>query len=362
MWLFGLIAYFQQNIMNTIGYDTGTIFQYEGPGNPGTAWQALGALFVFVLVGLYMARNHLKGVLRKAIFDDPTVDDSGELMRYRTAVIVFVLSIAALMVFLVKMGLTFAVATVIVVLLIVTYLALTRFVIEGGLVLCRPTVPAVMVPIVLFGAKGMPLACLAALGTCMAFVNNDPKTGVMPALANALKLTEGEKLRRGTLMKTIVYSLVFGSAFCLLFTMVFCYNLGAANAAGHNLVRGGKVAFASLQGTLGNLAEPDTTRMMWAGIGAALMGVLTLGRYNFAWWPIHPIGLPVGSSWGVQMGLFSIFVAWVAKSIVLRVGGVPLFTKVKPFFIGLLVGHLTSMFVSYVCDIFKGPPGLNLYI
>lgn len=362
VWVFGLVAYFQRGVMMSLGVSSGARIQYEGPGTPAIAWQTFGALVVFVLVGLFMGRNHLKSVWRKILTDTPEVDDSDELMSYRKAGLVFALSFMTLFVFFMKMGMTPAVALTVIIATIIVYIAVTRFVIEGGLVLCRPTVPVAAIPIALFGAKGMPIESLAAVTASPVVLNNDVKTGFMPNFMNLLKLTENERLRKGVIMKVTIYSLIVGSIFCLLFTMIFCYSLGGANAAGFNLVRGGNLFFKSMVSTLSNVAETDSIRLTWAGVGAALMCVLTFGRYNFAWWPLHPIGLATGASWGVQMGLLSIFVAWAAKTIVLRIGGVTLFNKVKPFFIGLLVGHLTAMGVSYVCDIFKGPPGLNLYI
>ena len=39
-----------------------------------------------VLFGLWIARGHLRAVFRKAFTGDASVDDSGEIMSYRTAV------------------------------------------------------------------------------------------------------------------------------------------------------------------------------------------------------------------------------------------------------------------------------------
>ena len=47
------------------------------------------ALIVLVVFGLWTARSHLKDVLRKAWNSDAPVDDSREIMSYRTAVLCF---------------------------------------------------------------------------------------------------------------------------------------------------------------------------------------------------------------------------------------------------------------------------------
>ncbi|OPZ08911.1 MAG: hypothetical protein BWZ10_02610 [candidate division BRC1 bacterium ADurb.BinA364] len=91
------------------------------------------------------------------------------------------------------------------------------------------------------------------------------------------------------------------------------------------------------------------------------MLILTLCRYNFAWWPIHPIGFPIAPTWGVQMSMGSIFVAWLAKTILLRLGGVSLYLKAKPFFIGMLIGHLLMIFAAFLANAFFGSQ-VNLYV
>src|SRR4029453_13322782 len=55
--------------------------------NQFPALYARGAGAGFALPGLrlYAARRHLGGALRKALRGDPTADDSGEFLSYRTA-------------------------------------------------------------------------------------------------------------------------------------------------------------------------------------------------------------------------------------------------------------------------------------
>jgi hypothetical protein len=360
VWLFGLLAYVQRNVMSMIGYTTPPVIAFES-FNPALAWQGVGGILVFVLVGLYMARQHLKSVVRKALYNDPEVDDSRESMSYRSAAILLGLSLVTLEVFLCKMGMSLTVATALILVMSIFYLAVTRFVIEGGLVLCRPPAPGLAVVIGLFGTNSMSMLCLGGLAACATWVN-DLKAGFMPAFANALKLTENDRMAKTAVLRASIYALVVGTVFCVGLTLILGYEKGAANGQAWLWNAGGKAYFRTLAQAVDGIATPDTTRLLWGGIGMAVMGVLTIGRYNFAWWPIHPIGFPVATTWGVQMALLSIFVAWGAKTILLRIGGVALYTKAKPFFIGLLIGHLIAVAISYVCNLVTGPPGVNVYV
>ena len=50
------------------------------------------------------------------------------------------------------------------------------------------------------------------------------------------------------------------------------------------------------------------------------------------------------------MAFLSILIVWIAKSAVLRLGGVSLYRKGQPFFIGMLAGYALGVFLSFLVD------------
>ena len=98
------------------------------------------------------------------------------------------------------------------------------------------------------------------------------------------------------------------------------------------------------------MAEPEiqphkVDRATNVTFGAAAMGLVGLSRMLWTASPFHPIGLLLLNSWAIQRIWFSIFIAWILKLIVLRWGGAPVFNRLRPFFIGLLLGEaLASVF------------------
>ncbi|MDA0748719.1 MAG: hypothetical protein O2954_19555, partial [bacterium] len=58
----------------------------------------------------------------------------------------------------------------------------------------------------------------------------------------------------------------------------------------------------------------------------------------------------------------SLFVAWAVKVLLIRFGGLILFNRAKPFFIGLVVGHFAGAGLSFFIDLvwFQGQ-GHSLY-
>ena len=73
-------------------------------------------------------------------------------------------------------------------------------------------------------------------------------------------------------------------------------------------------------------------------IGAGLAALVALANYRFAGWPLHPVGLAVALTNTVSIDWFGMFLAWLIKMIVLRYGGVHVYRKTLPVFIGLILG------------------------
>ena len=75
-------------------------------------------------------------------------------------------------------------------------------------------------------------------------------------------------------------------------------------------------------------------------------------HYPFAWWSLHPVGLAVASTWMVRRIAFSVFLVWACKRLILRFGGVGLYLRLKPLFLGMVVGFFFGVFFSFAVDYF----------
>ena len=84
------------------------------------------------------------------------------------------------------------------------------------------------------------------------------------------------------------------------------------------------------------------------------MGLLMFAQHRYLWWPFHPLGFSISSVWALHFVWFSIFIAWLLKSIILKYGGASLFTKMRPFFLGLILGEFANYGVWMIIDIITG--------
>jgi len=63
-------------------------------------------------------------------------------------------------------------------------------------------------------------------------------------------------------------------------------------------------------------------------------------KSRFLWWPLHPAGYAICiSGWFINWLWFSIFVSWIVKVIILRYGGIRVYRRSVPLFIGFVLGE-----------------------
>ena len=99
-----------------------------------------------------------------------------------------------------------------------------------------------------------------------------------------------------------------------------------------------------------NATQISTLEILFLAAGMAISTLLALGRYLFYWWPLNPIGFAIGASGPIRGVVFTLFVAWLVQVILLRVGGVGLYRKAQPLFLGILVGYAVGVLAAYVVD------------
>ena len=89
VWFFAFLAYVHTGVERLFGWSIGPSQPYSMPASASVAHLAQGAMFFLVFSSLWAARQHIGDVLRKAFKRDPAIDDSGEMLSYRTAVLSF---------------------------------------------------------------------------------------------------------------------------------------------------------------------------------------------------------------------------------------------------------------------------------
>jgi len=230
---------------------------------------------------------------------------------------------------------------------------ISRIVAEAGLLYVRGPMSAQVFATYLFGTTpgGLSPSSITSLGFTYTTISQGK--GLFAAgLAQIAKMGEFVQGNKRPLLAALVAAFVLGAVAALGFTLYFGYRYGAYNFDTWHFRWGGVWVFNDTVKKMRNPFPTDWRRLGYMGFGMGAMAVLYFCRLRFPWWPIHPIGLAVNCTYFTQKMLFSLVIAWSVKVIVLKIGGVNLYRKSQPFFIGILVGYVIAVAVSTILDYF----------
>jgi hypothetical protein len=352
IWFFWALGMVQQAVFNKVGFTVGTPDVYDST-NAAMAWQGFGAFTVMVLVSLWVARGHLGDVFRKAFRSAPEVDDSRELLSYRTAVWALLLSVGYVAAWMFRSGMSPLVVVMFLFAALILYIGVTRCVIEGGLVFVRgPTIPQTFVIRTLGNRVIFDRVTMTSLAFSYAWLC-DMIFEFMPLAANGAHLASTRRLGRRAVVLAAALAMGVGIAVSVLYTIYLGYRHGAFNWSEWAFSGGGaQTPFDNLVSKLQNPFPPDAKRIALLGVGALAAALIIAARHRLAGFPFHPLGFAVASVIQVTWVVLSIFLAWLIKTIIIRFGGLRLFQQAKPFFLGLVLGHLTGAGLVGILDCF----------
>ena len=96
-------------------------------------------------------------------------------------------------------------------------------------------------------------------------------------------------------------------------------------------------------------ATPYLGASLLCGMGVMLL--LTWLHQSFLWWGLSPIGFIMGGGNAMNTRIWSnAFIAWLLVVLLRRFGGLKLYTKFRPAFVGMVLGHFLIMGLRSMID------------
>ena len=79
------------------------------------------------------------------------------------------------------------------------------------------------------------------------------------------------------------------------------------------------------------------------------------------WWPLAPVGFLVCHSWYIQVAWASLLLGCVIKMLVVRLGGSSLLVRLRPMFVGLIIGEALTIGLWLVVSLALAGADLPFY-
>jgi len=311
------------------------------PRFPYVGEQSFGAYMGICFFAIWASRKHILNVIGHLFTDRVQVDDEGEPLRYRTAAFGAIIGTLVLMIFVRAMGMSWWLIAAFFAIYFAMSLAITRMRAELG-----PPAhdlhgggPDTILPS-LIGPERLGTQNLVVL-SLMFWFNRAYRCHPMPFQLEGFKMAERAAMSYRRLFAAILVAVVAGTIASFWSELHVYYKVGATakvSPVGVPYIFGME-PYRRLDAWLRS-APPPSTNIAWAiGVGFVFTILLNSLRMRFSWFPFHPVGFAVSSSWSMHLLWTCMFVAWLIKLLLLRYGGLRLYRSAVPLFLGVILGE-----------------------
>jgi hypothetical protein len=312
---------------------------------PPEAWADvhLGACTAFIGAIAWIGRHHWLTIFKNAVGLSPQ-------RTYRLSFWIVVVGIAIMFTWLCVLGVHAWLAGLIVLFILAAHLVVSRVVAETGLPFYRTYISSSQIYTnlspALFHARDIFFA--------QVFTVLGPQTtrdSLMSFALHGQGVCERAGVDRNNFRRiglVIAWTLIIGSLVAGAMTLHCQYSyptpmtrdiLPQGNNFGSVYVPQRDIANPLDTFSRGRFAPKPYSPAVAGGIGFFATLLLEFASLRYASWPLLPVGIVASHGAIMENAWFSIFVGWLAKSLIVRLGGSSLFTQAKPIFVGIIFGE-----------------------
>jgi hypothetical protein len=334
-WFFAWVWRMQRVVGAAIGVS-------DMPGFPYVEAQSSGAYMGVAVFALWVSRRHFIQIFNGLLDRNVDLGDANEPISYRMAALGILLGSIAVFVFCRLCGMSPLVIGAFFLIYFLISVAVTRMRAELG-----PPAhdlhrggPDTLLPTV-FGPNQFSKPELATFSLFYGF-NRAYRCHPMPIELEGFKIAEQAGASFKPLFGAMLLAILVGCLAGFWANLDQGYRFGAAGRIGppNVMMIFGSEPYNRMNGWVTNIPNyPEQTRNGVAtGIGFGATLLLNALRLRFAWFPFHPVGYAVSSSWAMNLLWMPLLIAWFIKLMLLRYGGLKAYRQALPLFLGLILG------------------------
>lgn len=317
-------------------------FGYETiAGMPFESEQAFGAYMGICVFSIWISRKYFKDLFLHFTGHKTDIDDKDEPISYKASIWFLLFGTAFLIVFSERAGLSAWLIVPFFVLFFAMSIAITRMRAELGPPAhdLHAVGPDRLVPS-LIGTDRVGTQNLSVFSLYFWF-NRAYRSHMMPFQLEGFKMAERSKMSYRRLFVAIAIASVVGTFVAFWVILHLLYQNGAAVKVGPPNVAMifGSEPWGRMDAWVKAPQPSDYNRAIAIIVGFILTLALNAIRMQISWFPFHPVGFAVSSSWSMQLLWLPLFIAWVIKLTILRYGGLRLYRRALPFFLGAILAE-----------------------
>lgn len=308
------------------------------------SYQDMGAFVAVAFMILYVARRHLADIWRSTLGSSRSEGQLGATpsrregrSAYSGLLISGALAFAGLVAILSAAGLSLPLAVAFLGMYFLICVVLAWVTSNTGLLLVSCSFRPEDFVYYLGGTRGLGTRNLAVMALPSRVLTFYYREYLMPHFLNGLKLADETGLDRRSA------SIAMWTGVLAVLPVAWAAHLWLAYAKGANALQAlsyrswAPVPFRAAVADILNPRSADPQAYVFVALGAVATAAVLVLRARLTWWPLHPVGLILGSI--SQEIWLSMFVAWLCKVLLLRYGGPGTYRAGRTFFMGLALGE-----------------------
>jgi hypothetical protein len=364
-WFFFLLFKLQLVFVTMAGYPADSLPKDIHLARPAfLTWQSVGGWMTMAAILLWTARGHLQNMFREAI--NPRYIDSKssssnrseEPFSARFVLVGLFLSMLGIMGWCAFSGINLLAAFVFFGIYAMASLVLARLVVEGGFLFPQVTFSGMEVLTRAFmGGAIIGKESIFRLSFMQPMFFSDMRTNMLPGFLHTLKIAHDLRLPRKDarkLLLAVVCAIIVSGAVMIVTNITTIYSAGGLTGYTWFTQNGGQTAFRGAATMIKDPPTVDPQNWFWISLGGGLVWLMTFARARYLWFPFHPLGFIVSSSFPITNLWPSFFLGWLVKSLLLRFGGQESAARARPFMIGLILGNAVAMVLWLIVGYFLG--------
>lgn len=326
-------------------------------------WHRAGSYTAFSLMLLYTGRHYYGVLAAKAVcfWQGLRAEQRAPVWAFRALLV----SLVALVMSAIRLGLSwpFSVATVL--LMMMTFLIVARISAETGLFFIQPGWQPFGALMALMGGYAMGPEGIVISALFCGVLCIDQSQALLPYLVNGLKICEGSRISPAKAAGATFAMYVLAVALAVFVVIVASYHFGTPTGYHWSYQRIPTMAFRAAQPEVLRLKALDSLEESrhlaplerlrhiqpkpgfgWAaGTGFVFVLIFAVLRLRVPWWPLHPCLFLIWATYPLSVMSNSFLIGWVIKRQTVKFGGNRVVQKLKPLAIGVIAAEIFGALV-----------------
>ena len=310
-----------------------------------------GALLTVTITILWLGRARWFHVLRCAIRSIHSEEDR----RDRNLILMFGLGVLGMFGWLVWAGVQIPWAILLVGIVFVYQLVVSRIVAETGLPVAGLTSNHFLHYFSLIPIRLLNGASAWFLGALSELIGTASRASFAALIMQSMSLDEDAKPRRQwKTARSYLIILILGFFVCGAAHLYFSYNHSQTldknpetPVSSFGTYRLHSAVALLRQQVNEEWNAPSYNRPAHMAFGAVMAGGLQYASLTMPKWPLHPVGLLLSYTWFGQTVWMSVAFGWLLRVVLILFGGARLYRRLRPLFIGLIIGEVLAAIVWF---------------